>query len=283
MKNELPFDGFGEFVRAPLEYSDPLSFKRIKRFFLDLQGPPVDPFAQLVSRIVGKPFKEHLARHHWMQILANKKDLEGKLGRPVSIQTAAVDYFSQKENGAPARRYPMQVNAENPVMPGAGMSDEWIHRVYSPGYHMDRMKHEIMRARRYNHALSMILLDIDEFHRINETISYEAGDEILKAIVRIIGATVRAVDTVARCGGDQFLIILPSTNKREALELTERLRTSIGDRTKLIPELPGGVSATFAVGQTGRDDHSQTFFKKLEFTLQNGKKKQRNAVHECPA
>jgi diguanylate cyclase (GGDEF)-like protein len=146
---------------------------------------------------------------------------------------------------------------------------------------MEKLKEEMMRAKRYKHALSAILLDIDLFHKINENFSFKVGDEILTVIVKIIKKTVRAVDILTRSSGDRFLLILPNTNKREAAELAERLRQNIQDRTKRIKALPSGVTVSLSVGQSSKEGKSPEFMKSLEYTLEEGKKKGRNAVYLC--
>jgi diguanylate cyclase (GGDEF)-like protein len=139
----------------------------------------------------------------------------------------------------------------------------------------------MLRAKRYKHALSSILLDVDEFHKVNQDFSYKVGDEILTIIVKIIKKTVRVVDIVTRSSGDRFLIILPNTNKREAAELADRLRVCVFERTKRLNGLPGGVTVTLSVGQSVKEDKSTEFMKSLECTLEEGKKKVKNSVYIC--
>ena len=85
---------------------------------------------------------------------------------------------------------------------------------------------EIARAIRYNHPLSLIMLDIDSFKLYNDTYGHPAGDERIKAIANILLANVRDPDIAARYGGEEFTIILPHTTKEGALLLAERLRIS---------------------------------------------------------
>lgn len=75
------------------------------------------------------------------------------------------------------------------------------------------------------------------------------------------------------------MLILPNTNKREAMELAERLRASINEKTKRIEALPTGVTATLSVGQCSKDESSNDFLKKLESTLIEGKKSKRDFVY----
>jgi diguanylate cyclase (GGDEF)-like protein len=278
---ELPFDGFESRIQIPLEQSDPKSYGRIKRALLDLPSSMNDePFRYLIKRLSGKTFMEHEARKHWHFILDNKKDFEAKLGRTVSIQTAAVDYFDSINMHSRESERPNSMSiGELEKLRKQKLSDTWITKIYDPSYHIEKLKEEMLRSKRYNHSLSTILLDVDEFHKINENLSYKAGDMILSIIVKIIRNLIRNVDIIARYSGDRFLIILPSTNEREAAELAERLRKSIVQRTNRIDTIPRGVTATFTIGQCSGNDSSRDFIKRLENALEEGKREKRNAVY----
>ncbi len=130
--------------------------------------------------------------------------------------------------------------------------------------------------------LTAILLDVDEFRKINEALTYKGGDQILTLIVKIIKKTIRTVDIITRYSGDRFLLILPNTNKREAMELAERIRENVSSRTNKIQDLPGKVTVTLSVGQCTKDDSSSDFLKRLVTILEDGKKRGRNTVYSLP-
>ncbi len=89
------------------------------------------------------------------------------------------------------------------------------------------LKNEIDRANRYNNNLSLIMFDIDYFKRINDNYGHNIGDEILIEAVSISKETIRESDSLARYGGDEFMIICPQTKAVEAENLAERLRKNI--------------------------------------------------------
>jgi diguanylate cyclase (GGDEF)-like protein len=280
MQDELPFDGFHELVRAPLEQSDPQSVKRIRRLFQVLPAPHPQPFSYIVKHLADKVYANQEALGHWKRLLPHKQELQSKLGRLVSIKTAAVDYFSLIEEGSQSGRSTPRGGRSAAIgTDKSAQYEEWMRRIYAPGYHLERLKDEIMRAKRYNHALSAIMLDIDKFHEIDEGVSEEARDAFLRIITRIIRSTVRAVDIIARYGDDVFLIILPSTNKREAMELSERLRQQVFERTKQVDTFPGGVTATLSVGQVSQSDSASAFIHSLEAALTRGKAEEPNTVY----
>lgn len=88
----------------------------------------------------------------------------------------------------------------------------------------DEMLHtELTRAQRYNHALSLIIMDLDSFKQFNDLYGHPAGDIRLKEIAEMLKENVREPDIAARYGGEEFAVILPNTNKRGAIKLAERL------------------------------------------------------------
>jgi diguanylate cyclase (GGDEF)-like protein len=83
---------------------------------------------------------------------------------------------------------------------------------------------ELIRAERYGHPLSLIIIDMDSFKEYNDTYGHPAGDERLKAVANILSENVREPDAAIRYGGEEFAIILPHTPKEGAILLAERLR-----------------------------------------------------------
>lgn len=279
MINELPFDGFQEFIQVPLEKSDPKSFNSIKRLFLEEQSNLQNPFSTLLFKLTGKQLSNKDSIVHWRHILENKNGIQLKLDRKVSIQTAAIDYFDQQ--GSTEDFFKISSSHPEPP-PAAKAEEEWIERVYTPGYHLEKLKEEMLRAKRYKHALTAVMLDIDEFRKINEALTYKVGDQILTLIVKIVKKTIRTVDILTRYSGDRFLIILPNTNKREAMELAERLKENVSQRTRRLQGLPEGVTITLSVGQCTQNDTSTDFLKRLVSILEEGKRKNRNTVYVMP-
>ena len=84
---------------------------------------------------------------------------------------------------------------------------------------------EIERSRRYQHELSLAYLDLDGFKAVNDQRGHAVGDRVLIALAGLARATARSVDTVARIGGDEFVILMPETDARAAVPLAKRLHT----------------------------------------------------------
>jgi diguanylate cyclase len=99
--------------------------------------------------------------------------------------------------------------------------------IFNRRYLEAKLKEEFDRHIRYNRPLSLIMLDIDHFKKINDTHGHQAGDFILKSLASTIDERIRAVDIVARYGGEEFCCLLPETTSESALALAEFLRMGI--------------------------------------------------------
>jgi len=94
-------------------------------------------------------------------------------------------------------------------------------------YLQERLKDELARSERYGHPMSLLMLDLDGFKDCNDTQGHLFGDKILKDVAETLLKTVRAMDIVARYGGDEFMVILPETQESVAVDIAERLRSSV--------------------------------------------------------
>jgi diguanylate cyclase (GGDEF)-like protein len=86
---------------------------------------------------------------------------------------------------------------------------------------------EISRAHRFKHELAIVLLDLDRFKEINDSFGHAAGDMMLRAVSRLLTSLARQGDTVARWGGEEFVVVLPETDLPGARRFAERLRRTI--------------------------------------------------------
>jgi diguanylate cyclase (GGDEF)-like protein len=276
MNAELPFTGFNEHIQIPLASSDKRSFALIKRIFIEHQQAPMQPFTVLILKLTGNTLPENEALICWRQIIKHKVQLQQKLGRTVGIQTAAIDYF---EYVSPTEIcFSQSKNSIDKIAPPISEPDK---NQPVPDYRLEKLKEEILRAKRYKHALSVIMVDIDNFHTINDKLGFQNGDHVLSTIVQIIKKIIRNVDFLSRLSGDRFLLILPNTNLREAQELAERIRIQIFERTSRLKNLSEGITATLSVGQCTNNDTSIDFIHRLEHVLDEGRHKNRNTVYPC--
>jgi diguanylate cyclase (GGDEF)-like protein len=278
----IVFDGYEELIRKPLENADRRSFGLIKTLLESAPNlPQAEPFGFLIKTLSGISISQREARNHWKKIVEHKRRLELKLYRTVSIKTACIDYYDQMGIDAPAmqgaavlERISLQDRKAPAVAGGFGKKtgapeDQLPERITTPGFYQERLKEEMMRARRYKHALSLIMFNVDL-----GTAAPETADKLLSLIVKLVNKAVRTVDILARHSDALFLLIVPNTNKREAMELAERLQSNISQRTHRIPGLSAGdISITIAVGQCSKDDTASDFINRLEHLVEAGKNK----------
>jgi len=106
---------------------------------------------------------------------------------------------------------------------------------------------EVRRARRTGRALSLAILDIDHFKRINDTHGHPGGDAVLREIAAVLRETTRAGDLIGRIGGEEFAVLMPETDTAQAERACERLRAAVAARTMSL----GGNVATRVTVSTG--------------------------------
>jgi diguanylate cyclase (GGDEF)-like protein len=103
-------------------------------------------------------------------------------------------------------------------------------------------------CRRYGKDMSLLLLDIDHFKKVNDTFGHHAGDEVLIRVASLLAQMVREVDTVARFGGEEFAVLLPETNRLGAAVLGERIRAAV--EREMIVVAGQNIPVTVSIGIT---------------------------------
>ncbi len=122
---------------------------------------------------------------------------------------------------------------------------------------------EIHRATRYNHAISVFMLDIDRFKPINDTYGHRTGDTVLRGFAKVLENSIRKTDYAARYGGEEFVVILPETPLAKAKELAERLRNKIAGHSISIED-GKELNITVSVGIATFPQHAQSWEDLLE-------------------
>jgi len=108
---------------------------------------------------------------------------------------------------------------------------------------------EVSRSSRYHRELSLFLIDIDHFKRVNDTHGHGAGDEVLRAVAGLFRKAVRSHDVVGRMGGEEFAVLLPETRADQAAILAERLRRAVFERTVVVRGVE--IRCAISVGVAG--------------------------------
>lgn len=111
----------------------------------------------------------------------------------------------------------------------------------------ERLVRELERARRYSSLVTLLMVDLDHFKRINDTHGHLVGDDVLSDVGALLRGMVRSVDLVARYGGEEFVVVLPETPAAGALTFAERLRERIEDHV-FGDYAPLGLRLTASIG-----------------------------------
>lgn len=96
-----------------------------------------------------------------------------------------------------------------------------------------RLEEEERRAARHGRPLSLLMMDVDDFKRYNDTHGHTKGDELLRTLVAATAGAIRSVDVLARYGGEEFVVLLPETDLSEAIQAGERIGEAIKNRFAL--------------------------------------------------
>jgi diguanylate cyclase (GGDEF)-like protein/PAS domain S-box-containing protein len=145
---------------------------------------------------------------------------------------------------------------------------------------LDRIRQAIQRARRHGHKVAVFMVDIDQFKRINDSLGHSAGDSLLDSVAKKLCSAVRQTDTVARMGGDEFVIVMPELREeRDAERVAETIIRKVGT-----PTLVGNreVNVTVSVGlcifpDCARD--ADTLLKNADAAMYEAKESGRNSHH----
>jgi diguanylate cyclase (GGDEF)-like protein len=127
-----------------------------------------------------------------------------------------------------------------------------LTKLYTRGYLMKKMKEEKTRYKRYKASFSLIMCDIDHFKKVNDTYGHDAGDLILKKISKLMQNSSREQDTIARWGGEEFMILLPETTIEEAHAVAQRILETLREKVYTYEEEE--ISLTMSFGLTMYED-----------------------------
>ena len=154
-----------------------------------------------------------------------------------------------------------------------------LTRCYNHKYFKMRLDQELVRARRYSSPLSLGLLDIDHFKRVNDTHGHPGGDSVLAHLASLLIASVRSSDIVARYGGEEFAFVLVEATAQEAAVVAERMRARVEAQQF---ELPGGArlraTASIGIAEAQGQEPAAVLVQRADAALYQAKAAGRNRV-----
>jgi len=150
--------------------------------------------------------------------------------------------------------------------------------LYNHRHFFDELHREMTRARRQDMPLSLLMLDLDHFKQFNDTFGHLRGDELLRAVARVLRENVRSMDLAARYGGEEFAMILPGVDLDQARRAAERIRQQVA-RMAFHGDTPVTVSIGVTSLDPARGDESpQAFARRADLALYRAKQTGRNRV-----
>lgn len=153
--------------------------------------------------------------------------------------------------------------------------------VYNRRFFLETAERYFSEAHRHNKPLSLLLMDIDFFKHINDSYGHPVGDKIISYIGTYVSAIIRKEDVLARIGGDEFAILLPSTDINAAEILAEKIRSFFSDKS-IDGEWNGTINLTACLGVTccsQGDLNYDEMYLRADNALYMGKKQGRNKVY----
>ena len=204
-------------------------------------------YCALLNIFTQMEFEEVEAEYLWKQMVDHRRLMVDSMKRPVNLTTAICDYMLT-----------VQKSMIHPKIVELNLFEETHHYskcdgltgLYNRSFFEEALHSEASRALRYQTEFSLVFLDVDHFKKINDVYGHQAGDLVLRTIAKLILSEKRAEDIAARFGGEEIILILPGTQKYNALIIAERLRHKIElleiyfEGRKIQVTLSGGV-ATF--------------------------------------
>jgi diguanylate cyclase (GGDEF)-like protein len=223
-----------ELLRKPLSIADARSTESAGAFAIRLALPRVS----IVSGD-GRPFAEH-ERRAITEVFDVLRMLEESEARYEELEQRMLGL--QREN--------LDLVVKNRLLSEVSSRDS-LTGLYNRWFVMEKIDSELNRALRHGSPMSLLMLDVDHFKRINDTWGHAAGDQVLQAIGKLLRESCRVYDVPGRYGGEEFCIVLPETRSGNTTVVAERIRHKL--ESTLLPCGDTSVVVTASIGIAGMD------------------------------
>lgn len=147
--------------------------------------------------------------------------------------------------------------------------------IYNRAKFDDEMDKWVNFSNRYGNPLSLILFDIDDFKRVNDSYGHLVGDSVIKSIVATIKKSIRNTDIFARWGGEEFVILLPNTDIWQAVEMAERMRICIRNN---LYDPAKNITCSFGIATFEKDDTALSLLRKADELLLQAKASGKDSI-----
>jgi diguanylate cyclase (GGDEF)-like protein len=167
--------------------------------------------------------------------------------------------------------------SRNEILSQLSITDGLTH-LHNHRYFQDHLTREIKRANRTREPLAMLLIDIDDFKKLNDRFGHAAGDELLSGMARIMSSCVRETDLLARYGGEEFVVVAGNTDWEGAYRLAEKIRMNIDGSSFILDDSLRPTRVTISVGVAQFAGNRKRFFDAADRALYRAKAAGKNCV-----
>jgi diguanylate cyclase (GGDEF)-like protein/hemerythrin-like metal-binding protein/PAS domain S-box-containing protein len=159
-------------------------------------------------------------------------------------------------------------------------STDVLTSAWNRRHFVEAVEGEMHRSNRYGHPLSLVLLDIDHFKRVNDTCGHAVGDRVLQELADCVRTAIRQSDSLTRWGGEEFIVLMPNTGLSSALILAERIREGIASQAFAGV---GQVTASFGLAEYLPASSLEEWLERVDQAMYRAKSEGRNRVVVDPA
>ncbi len=188
-------------------------------------GEPL--YAPLLYLLTHLDFTERQAARHWKRLVAHRDAMRAALGRDPGLRVAMLDYFV---NVGRELRNPKVIEIAIFEQTQRSAVSDGLTGLYNHAYFMQALRQELLRSKRHALRAALLLLDLDDFKRVNDERGHVEGDRVLMQAAAVVRDSVREIDVAARYGGEEFAVLLPDTSRLGAFVVAERIRSRIEAR-----------------------------------------------------
>ena len=232
-------------------------------------------YPKLLYSLTRHEYDVHNAKRLWREVLEHVDKLCDQLGRNVGIRVAALDYFTNIQGVAAKQYIPdpailEQLYRDAIIDPLTGLPNR--------RHYMERFAAEVHRSIRYRDPFVLVLFDLDDFKAVNDTRGHTTGDRILRKVADCLLACLRDSDMAARWGGEEFVLLLPRTDKDSGLSVADRVRRRVQEDLAVDGvTISGGIAAC---PTNGEDEES--LFSFADRGLYRAKSEGKNRICSIP-
>ncbi|MCL4685145.1 diguanylate cyclase [Myxococcota bacterium] len=170
-----------------------------------------------------------------------------------------------------------QLQQANEVLEQLSITDG-LTKLHNHRYFQDTLTREIKRSSRTEEPLAMLLIDIDDFKALNDSLGHAAGDAVLERIARILNESVRESDVLARYGGEEFVVLATGTPLEDAIYVAEKIRTTVAESSFGTSASGAPMRITVSIGVAAFGGDRRSFFDDADRALYRAKAAGKNCV-----